>query len=174
VPEISAEALRSARLEPGDLDGSWLLDADLAALLGTSAPAFLCTGTPAAVSPVESVGYRLSAEGPLQRAGPTLRVFSAGEAAAFMESLADEVSCLQEPSRGFTDVSSSSVDAGDEAVVIRHAKPAQLTLEVATAFVRHGDVVSQVVHLGYPIEDDDLIEELIELTDQKLAELASS
>jgi tRNA A-37 threonylcarbamoyl transferase component Bud32 len=174
VPEISSQALRAARLEPGELDGSWVLDADLAALLGTSAPAFLCTGTPTGVTPVESVGYRLSGDGPLQRAGQTMRVFTEGAAAAFMASLTEEVACLQEPARGFTDVSSSTVDAGDEAVVIRHAKPAQLTLEVATAFVRHGDVVSQVVHLGYPIEDDDLIEELIALTEQKLAELASS
>jgi tRNA A-37 threonylcarbamoyl transferase component Bud32 len=168
---LTAETLRRARLEPDELEGSWVLDPDMAALVGAPAPAYLCTGA-SSVAPAESVAYRAGTPGP--RVAQSLRILDGADAEALMASLPDEVACLRELP-GITDVTTRAVDAGDEAVLITYTRPgSQLTLDVATVFIRQGGVVSQVVHLGYPIEDTTLIDELTDVTDHKLAELLTS
>lgn len=168
---VDRSQLRSVRLEPGDLAGSWTLDADLERQARALVPALLCSGTPLPAAPVEVVAYRSGSPGP--RIAQSLRTFAAGEAAIFMASLHDEVSCLERLG-GVEGVRAELLELGDEAMRISYSRPgSSLTLGVALVFERVGDVVSQVIHLDYPRVDDALTEDLIERTDEKLAELHS-
>jgi hypothetical protein len=90
-----------------------------------------------------------------------------------MDGLFDEVDCLSGLG-GLEDVRGEALDLGDQGWRITYTRPgSQLTLSVALVFERIGDVVSQVVHLDYPIDDQGLTDELITVSERKLEALSA-
>lgn len=166
---VDRSALRTVRLEPEDLEGSWTLDADLERQARAVVPAMLCTSTEFG-APLETVAYRAGSPGP--RVAQALRAFPAGEAEAFMAALDDEVACLERLG-GVEDVQAERLDRGDGALRISYTRPGSaLVLDVDLVFQRVGDVVSQVIHLDYPSADEALTDALLDATDAKLAALS--
>ena len=59
--------------------------------------------------------------------------------------------------------------------MIRYSRSgAQAALEIVLVYARRGDVVSQIVHLGYPETDDAVTEQLISKLDEQLKSLPTT
>ena len=171
---LDAQALTALRMNPDGVEGDWLLDPDLSAQLLSNPDEYLCnlSADPANVTAAAAISYRGGTPGP--RVANILRAFKPGEAQALMQQLPAQAVCLSELG-GLSDISSAPAPAGEEALTITYTRPgARLALEIVLVYARRGNLISQVVHLGYPETDDTVTEQLTTKLDEQLKSIPTT